>query len=251
LITIDTGVVARLLATISGITALGLSHPVHASEEGDASLALSGSASIVSDYRFRGLSFSGGSPAIQAEIELEHESGLYGGVWATSAEDGGSGLGSVEVDFYGGWSGEVAPSLVTDVNLIYYFYPDAINEPGFASNSFEANLSASYEIGAFEPTIGYSYAWAQKALGGESSSYLYMDARLAIPATPITANMHVGYTDGSYSISDDGNNVDWSIGATVEILPNLTAGAEYIGIDGPHIRNFSDDTIVFKLVASF
>lgn len=61
----------------------------------------------------------------------------------------------------------------------------------------------------------------------------------------------VAYTDGSYSISDDGTNLDWSIGAEIEVSPNLTFGAEYVGIDGPRIRNFSDDAIVFKLVASF
>lgn len=239
------------LALTLGILAGLAASPAQASEEEDLSFTLSGEVSIVSDYRFRGLSFSGGSPAAQAEVELEHESGVYVGVWGTTAEGEDAGLGSVEVDFYGGWAGEVAPGLVADVNLIYYYYPDALDAPDFASNSFEANVSASYQMGAFEPTVGYSYAWAQKALGGESSSYYFMKAQFAIPASPVVAHAHLGYTDGSYSISDDGTNIDWSIGANVEIRPNLTVGAEYIGIDGPKFRNFSDDTVVLSLLLSF
>ena len=53
-----------------------------------AAQSVSGEASLVSDYRFRGVSLSGGHPAAQASLTLEHDSGFYGNLWGSTLGHG-------------------------------------------------------------------------------------------------------------------------------------------------------------------
>ena len=46
-----------------------------------AAVTVTGNVALVSDYRFRGISLSGGDPALQGSINLNHESGLYAGIF--------------------------------------------------------------------------------------------------------------------------------------------------------------------------
>ena len=65
---------------------------------------LTGNMSIVTDYRFRGISQTFELPAIQGGIDYAHASGIYLGNWNSNV----SGLelhrsAGIEMDFYGGW----------------------------------------------------------------------------------------------------------------------------------------------------
>jgi uncharacterized protein (TIGR02001 family) len=51
---------------------------------GSANAQLSGSISVVSDYRFRGVSLSDGEPAAQGTVVYDHASGLYVGLFAST-----------------------------------------------------------------------------------------------------------------------------------------------------------------------
>ena len=93
-------------------------------EEADSSVTVTGSVGLVTDYRFRGVSLSGGDPAVQGGMTLTHDSGFYVGTWASSIDDGGTDIyGDVELDLFGGWSGNVAEGVGLDVGLLYYAYP--------------------------------------------------------------------------------------------------------------------------------
>ena len=89
----------------------------------ESEFTVSGSVAVVTDYRFRGVSQSGGDFAIQGGLNVAHESGFYVGTWSSSIDDRGSGLGEMELDVYGGWSGQVASNLKLDAGLLYYIYP--------------------------------------------------------------------------------------------------------------------------------
>jgi hypothetical protein len=54
----------------------------------DALAQVSGSVGIVSDYRYRGYSLSGGDPAVQASVAWDRDSGAYAGLFASGAADG-------------------------------------------------------------------------------------------------------------------------------------------------------------------
>lgn len=230
-----------------------ISVPVLADETAPPSdVTVSGSAQVVSDYRFRGISASGGDIAVQGTIDVTHASGFYLGAWASSLRDSPV-HGDVEVDLYGGWSGEVGSGLTADVGLTYYVFPDG--KVGSA-NAFEPYASLAFTLGPATAKAGVKYAWNQDALGGEDNLYLYTDLGTSIPNTPVSLSAHLGYTDGAFSPmvvtgSGTGGGFDWSAGATYAIIGNLSVAARYVGVEGASFQNFSNDTVVGTLKFAF
>src|SRR5690606_38940364 len=87
-----------------------------------AGFSLSGNAAIVSDYRFRGYSQTNFRPAVQVGFDLAHSSGFYLGNWNSNVSDFVFPEGNLEMDFYGGWKGELGHGLGLDVGALYYYY---------------------------------------------------------------------------------------------------------------------------------
>ncbi|CUI17988.1 hypothetical secreted protein [Candidatus Protochlamydia naegleriophila] len=88
-----------------------------------------GNVSLVSDYRFRGISQTMRRPAIQGGFDYSHTSGVYLGTWASNV-DGTTHFynnTSMEWDFYGGYKGKFfpcsAPDFTYNFGAIYYYYP--------------------------------------------------------------------------------------------------------------------------------
>lgn len=281
-----------LAATLLAGTALAAT-PVFAQDETDppSEFTFTGGATLVTDYRFRGLSLSAGDPAIQGTIGVAHSSGFYVGVWGSSLSSGdrfvslddGTGdvfdyeagtFGSVEIDIYGGWAGEVAPGLNVDVGLLYYYYPNAQDRAAefsgvgpsgypefdgyspYPTDLFEPYASVSYGIGPATAKLGLAYAWKQEALGDDDNLYVYFDLSSGIPGTPISVAGRIGYTDGPLSpnvltAKSLSGGWDYSIGATFAVTDNIKVGATYVGVDGNSIEGFSDDTVVGSLSISF
>lgn len=239
-------------ATLLAGTAL-VATPAFADEtEAPSEFTVTGSAAIVSDYRFRGLSLSAGDVAVQGSIGVSHSSGIYVGTWASSIEDTAV-YGHTEVDIYAGWTGEIASGLVADVGLLYYAYPNG--KVGDA-NVWEPYASISTTMGPVSAKLGVAYAWDQKSLGNDDNLYVFTDLGVAIPETPISLSAHLGYTDGALSPElltgkGTGGGFDYSVGATYNITPKLSIGASYVGVEGNSFKNFSDDTVVGTLKLTF
>ena len=220
-----------------------------------APITISGSASLVSDYRFRGVSLSGGDPAIQGGFTITHESGFYVGTWGSSIDDGGTDIyGDVEVDLFGGWSGDLTEGVGLDVGLLYYAYPSNAN--GVDAEYFEPYATVSGTLGPVEAKLGVNYAWEQDSLGGDDNLYLHTELGVGIPQTPITLSAHLGYTDGVLAPpflagTADDTGFDWSIGASATVLGSLNLGVSYVGVEGPSIDGFTDDAVVATVGVSF
>jgi len=243
------GIVAATLVASCGLTAV----PAFADEtDAPSDITVTGNVALVTDYRFRGLSLSGGDVAIQGSINVNHSSGLYVGTWASSLEDSAV-YGNAEVDIYAGWTGAIASGLTADVGLLYYVYPNG--NVGDA-NVFEPYASLTTAIGPATAKVGVAYAWKQDSLGGDDNLYLFTDLGVGIPDTPISLSAHVGYTDGALSpklltgVSTDGG-WDYSVGATFAATKNLSLGVSYVGVDGASIDSFSNDAVVGTLKLSF
>lgn len=243
------GLVAATLVTSCAFAAV----PACADEtDPPSAVTVTGNVTIVSDYRFRGLSLSAGDPAIQGSINVNHSSGLYAGVWASSLEDTPV-YGSMEVDVYAGWTGKVSSGLTADVGLLYYVYP---NGTVGDANVFEPYASLTAAIGPVTAKVGGNYAWKQNSLGGDDNLYLYGELGAGIPNTPVSLSAHLGYTSGALSpnlltlTSTDGG-FDYAVGGTFAVSKNLSLGVSYIGVDGNSFDGFSDDTVVGTLKLSF
>ena len=204
----------------------------------------SGTVGVVTDYRLRGVSMSGEDPALQASLEVEHLSGVYVGArgstleesesWDRLAGTGNGDFGTAELDLYAGWNREIASGWDLDLGLTYRLFPDA--EDRFAGQDFdtdfvETRAALSYFIGPAQLRTGIAWAPDQAALAGDNV-YLYGDAFVGIPTTPVTITAHLGYTDGALAADGSGEHLDWQLGAEYVLGP-LTFGLSYVDTDAP------------------
>jgi uncharacterized protein (TIGR02001 family) len=222
---------------------------------------VTGNVALVTDYRFRGVSLSGGDPAIQGGITLSHSSGLYVGTWSSSLVASPL-YGTQELDLFGGWTGEVVSGLTLDAGLLYYVYPSG--HVGDA-NYWEPYASLSGTIGPAKLKVGIAYDWQQKGLINNAGKkddnfYIYSNLDVGVPGTPVTVSGHVGYTDGvlspcyycaGTSTFNDRTGWDYSIGASGTVFGPLSLGVSYVGVSGVSIDGYTDDTIVGTLTAAF
>lgn len=230
----------------STLLAAGLaSAPAFAQEAAPSDFTISGNVAAVTDYRFRGLSLSGGDFAVQGSIGVSHSSGFYVGAWASSLEDSPV-YGSTELDVYAGWTGAVTPGVTVDAGLLYYVYPNG--DVGKA-NVYEPYASVSTTVGPVGAKVGVAYAWKQDSLGGDDNLYVYGDLSAAIPETPISLSAHLGYTDGALSPklltgeSTEGG-FDYNVGATYNLTSKLSLGVSYVGVDGISIKRLADGPVI-------
>lgn len=245
----------RGLAAVSLAAAgLTIATPALAQSEDEAASAFTTSANVAltTDYRFRGVSLSGGDPAVQGGFDVAHESGFYVGTWASSIS-GGPSYGDLELDIYAGWSGNLSDAVSVDVGVLYYLYPT--ESLGLDTDYIEPYASVGVNFGPAEATFGVAYAPKQDSLGGDDNLYLYTDVGVGIPNTPISLSGHLGYTDGSLAPpllagTADDTGIDWSIGASVS-QGNFELGVAYMGVEGPSIDGFTDDAVVATISASF
>ncbi len=218
---------------------------------GESGLSLSGNVALVSDYRFRGVSFSDGDLALQGGIDLAHDSGFYIGTWASTIS-GGTAFGEMELDVYAGWGGQITDAVSFDVGLLYYIYPTG-DVPGADTDYWEPYASIGFGLGPVSTTFGVAYAWEQDSLGGDDNLYLYTDFEAGIPDTPITLTAHLGYTDGVFSTDIDSvtfeqkNSFDWGLGVSWAVTDALSLGVNYVDTEGPSIEDATDAGFFFTL----
>jgi len=250
---------ASLLAPLLAGSAL-VATPAFAQDESE--ITVSANVAMVTDYRFRGVSYSGGDFAIQGGFDIAHSSGFYVGTWASSLDPVSSGYGNTELDIYGGYSGAISDTLSFDVGILYYLYPSASGNTDY----WEPYASVTAAVGPAEVTAGVAYNWEQDSVSSDLADhnlYLYGDVGFGIPNTPVSISGHLGYTSGSFSPetytifgTDDTTAFDWSIGASMAVYGPIEAGITYVGVEGPNNDNslagpVLTDTIVASLSASF
>lgn len=211
-------------------------------------ITISGTATVVSDYRFRGFSQSNEKAAIQGGFTISHDSGLYVGTWGSSI---GFNNGT-EVDVVAGFSKEVASGVTADIGATLYLYPGAKG-----TSVIEPYASLSGDIGPASLKAGVAWApGGQKSLGDAGGVYVYGDAGLAIPSTPFTLNGHVGYAKSDSFLGGlDGDVVDYSIGVSASYKV-LTASVAYVNTDAPKAFGYkeavgADGAVLFTLGVSF
>ncbi|WP_454884154.1 TorF family putative porin [Sphingomonas oryzagri] len=230
----------RLLALAAGLFAT----PALAQEAPTKPFTVSGSAALVSDYRFRGVSQTDKHMAVQGGLTVTHETGLYAAVWGSNLAGWGTFGGSnMELDLVGGYKLPVGGATI-DAGLTWYMYPGGASNTDFA----EPYVKVSSTLGPVTALVGVAYAPKQQALGNYSNTpysrgqkednlYVWGDASMGIPGTPVTAKAHLGYSHGNPGLGPNGTSVtptgeylDWLIGADVVLGP-VTLGFAYVDTD--------------------
>jgi uncharacterized protein (TIGR02001 family) len=200
---------------------------------------ITGGATLISDYRFRGLSQTNKNFAVQGTLGVSHSSGLYVGTWGSSIDDYIAAGSDQEIDLYGGYK-HTWDGFSVDMGLLYYFYSG--NAKGTNTDFFEPYLNVSHTLGPVTGKVGMNVAWNQKALscsydlrcGGkakEDNLYTYAELSGGIPNTGLTLTGHVGETWGrSYLTNGLKNYTDWSLTAGYT-WKALTLSVSYVDTD--------------------
>lgn len=236
-----------LLAALSSAPAIA--------EDLGGGLAVNGGATLVSDYRFRGISQTNKRFAIQGTFTLSHSSGFYATVWGSSIDDYVANGGDAEVDLIGGYK-RTFKSTTVDVGVLYYYYPGS----GGANTDFaEPYIHLTQAFGPLSLTGSVAYAPKQKALtvdGVHKQDNLYLAGDLAfgIPKTPVSLTAHFGHSFGPSYLTIGKEYSDWSLGATVT-RKAITAGLAYVDTNkslfSPTGRNISGAGVVGSLGVAF
>lgn len=200
---------------------------------------INGGATIVTDYRFRGLSQTNKKPALQGSLTVSHTSGFYVSVWGSSIDDYVADFGDQELDLIGGWKKTFKGGTTLDVGVLYYYYPGSDQGCGckYYSDFFEPYIAVSHTLGPVTGKITVNYAPSQRALslgsGNRDNLYGALDFSLGVPKTPIAFSAHVGHNFEKSFLSTGLTYTDWSVGATVT-WKVLTFGISYVDTDLPN-----------------
>lgn len=204
---------------------------------------------VVSDYRFRGATYSDADPAVQGEIAAEHESGLHAGLWASTIARTAGGA-RLEVDLTAGWLLEVSDELSIDLGATYYLYPG-----DGAADYFEPSITALHKIGPATARFGYAYIPGQRATRDafgrkRDNNYAFVGLELPVKGTPLTLDGQVGYERGAFDLSPRGGKWDWQVGGSVAVK-GFNLGLAYVDGAVRGDDEVTDPTVVGSVLFGF
>jgi uncharacterized protein (TIGR02001 family) len=216
---------------LSAAVCAALAVPTLATAQAATPSPVTGNLSIVSDYRFRGLTQTMKRPALQGGFDYAHASGLYLGNWNSNVSSTIFPNANLEMDFYGGYKrafGDVG----LDVGFIYYYYPGSL---ATLTNAGTGTTATDTRIDNKEFYIGGSWKWL-------SLKYFHsVDDLFSVPDTK-----NSWYIDGQATFDlgggwgivghigrqkvknwDDASYTDYKLGATKDI-GGFVFGAAYV-----------------------
>ncbi|MGE5385048.1 MAG: TorF family putative porin [Betaproteobacteria bacterium] len=210
-------------------------------------------ASIVSDYRYRGISQTRLQPALQGGADyVNNPTGFYLGTWLSTikwTKDAGGG-GDVEWDIYGGKRGEIVEGVSYDVGVLNYIYPSNGLNPS-------ANTSEIYgQLGYGPAYIKYSHSVTNLFGFADSkgSGYLDLGANVDI-AEGTQLNLHVGHQRVKNTAT--ASYTDWKIGVTKD-FGVVSGSLALIGTDtktyvgpAPDSKNLGKNALVVSIAKTF
>ncbi len=192
----------------------------------DPPYALSANLSLVSEYRYRGISQTDGRPALQGGFDHVRASGAYLGTWLSTVSwlsDQGGISSSLEWDFYGGYKGKVG-DFGYDLGLLHYHYPGRYPGGFVSPDTLELYVAGSWKM----LTLKYSHALGNLFGFADSRGAGYLDLsgdfdlgsghRLVahvghqhIPATAGRTRSDCSYTDWKLGVSREFLGLDWGL----------------------------------------
>lgn len=181
---------------------------------GEAHAQVSGSVTLLSDYRYRGISLSDGDPAAQVALNWDGPGGVYAGTLASSVRMGRSSGTGAQLLPYLGYAHRLRPGLSWDVGVVYAAFT---GDRGYDYAEAYAGLAGE----RFGLRLHYSHRYF-----GEGPPVLYAEGNGSFPLSPRVRLLgHIGVlrrNGGSGRYSGEANSryrYDASVGA------GLTLGA--------------------------
>ena len=190
-------------------------------DEKDIPGEFSANVALTTEYIFRGISQTDGSPAIQGGFDYSatfieqagpfKDFGAYLGVWGSNVNFTDA---NIEIDTYGGFTAKLF-GVGLDAGVIWYAYPGAASDLDY--DFFEVKFAASYDFfDLFSATAGVNYS---PDYFGSSGTAWYPALDIEVPIGKYLAlTAHVGYQsiDDNAAFGTD-DYLDYGVGATVNL----------------------------------
>ncbi len=224
----------------------------------DSPHSFTGNVTLASDYLFRGLSQTDNGPTIQGGFDYAHEAGLYLGTWASNINF----ANGIEIDYYGGFTGELSSGLVWDLFGVYYLYPssgenEVPHHNGVGVDYWEIGPSLSYTFGGdLAPTLGAGFLYADDfSFNSGEGWWIYADLGFSLPN-----DFGLGFHVGNQTIDDP---AAWGTPSWLEYNVSLSKaigpynfGVKFSDTDLSEAEcfggtNICDSTVVFSVSGSF
>jgi uncharacterized protein (TIGR02001 family) len=238
----------RGFGSILGLSLALMATPALAQEEESKAVTVSGGVTLVSDYRFRGISQTDKDFAVQGSITVTHETGLYASIWGSTVDDYVAAGGDQEIDLIAGFK-KTFGSTTVDVGGLYYYYPGSSKiVPGYNSDFLEFYGSVAQAVGPVTAKLAVNFAPKQKALAylpavaKEDNFYGNFSLSGTIPDTKLSLTAAIGRTFTRSFLSGGIKYTDWSVGASYTTGP-VTFGISYVDTSAPRIPSPSGKDI--------
>ena len=242
-------------SVVSLAVAAALAAPGIAAAQAPAPSPVAGNVSLVSDYRFRGLTQTFEEPALQGGFDYAHSSGFYVGNWNSSISDTFYAGSPLEMDFYAGYKPTFG-DITADLGVLYYYYPGS-DLPGVGKID-----NTELYAGVAWKWLSAKYFYAVSDFFGvpdtDGSSYIDLTANFSFGAGWGLVG-HIGqqkvknisaadYTDYKIGITKDIRG--WVFGAAFVDTDAEDAAYTFTSAGGKTI-NVGDSTVVFSVSKTF
>jgi uncharacterized protein (TIGR02001 family) len=193
----------KLTAAIATVSTLGFANMAHAETfdtfigEIDASMT----ATVATDYIWRGQSQTDGKGAFQASLDFAHESGVYVGTWGSNVDDEDFGGAAIEIDYYVGYGGAITEEFTYDLAWANYTFP------GNSSIDVYEWLAS---VSAYGITVG-----VKDTYNNADNQYYYIGYGVELPYE-FGLGLHYGDSNDGTGTGFDYN--DWAVTLSKEAL---------------------------------
>lgn len=132
--------------------------------------AVNGNVTAISAYMFRGVQRD--NATLQGSLDYTREDGWYSGLFGSGCEA----CGGSELDFYGGWSGELDNGVAVQAGAVYYLFAESDEGAGPSLDYPEIFAGAGYR--GFSATVYYTNDYLDEAsdLPGSDQNGFYFTA---------------------------------------------------------------------------
>lgn len=220
--------IASLSMFHAGIARADADAPAAAQAQATPSYTLTANVSLATQYRYRGLMQTDNKPAIQGGFDFTHESGFYLGNWDSNiswlSDSNPDVSAPIEMDFYGGYRGNIADGIPFDIGVLKYYYPG-----DYPSGYTSPDTTELYGSVGYGP-VNLKYSYAPTNLFGfaksKGSQYADLSGNFDTGAWGLVLNAHVGYQ----YVRNVGNAsyYDWKLGLTKDLGQGLSVSVAYI-----------------------
>ena len=218
------------LAALALLSLIPMAQAADAPSAADAAspYSLTANVTLASQYRYRGLMQTNNRPAIQGGFDLTHASGFYLGNWNSSISwlnDSNRDVSApVEMDFYGGYKGNLTDSVPVDLGVLQYYYPG-----DYPSGYTSPDTTELYAGIGYGPVM-FKYSLALTNLFGfadsKYSQYFDLSGNFDTGVWGLVVNVHAGRQ--IVRNVDNGSYTDWKLGVTKDFGQGLSVSLAYL-----------------------